>query len=95
MHLELETLLDLYLLQDEFLRGGALRGGEGDEVGAGGEVLEREGNRMILPPLTLPYTSLSRLRLDLYNPFLLFPKRLFSIPVYYIFYILLNFLFSI
>ena len=40
MHLELETLLDLYLLQDEFLRGGALRGGEGDEVGAGGEVLE-------------------------------------------------------
>ena len=43
MHLELETLLDLYLLQDEFLRGGALRGGEGDEVGAGGEVTEGEG----------------------------------------------------
>ncbi len=39
MHQDLDTLLDLYLLQDEFLRGGALRGGEGDEVGAGGEVL--------------------------------------------------------
>ena len=43
MHLELDTLLDLYLLQDEFLRGGALWRGEGDEVGAGGEVTEREG----------------------------------------------------
>ena len=43
MHLELDTLLDLYLLQDEFLRGGDLRGGEGDEVGACGEVTEGEG----------------------------------------------------
>ena len=31
------------LLQDEFLRGGALWRGEGDEVGAGGEVTEGEG----------------------------------------------------
>ena len=43
MHLELETLLDHYLLQDEFLRGGALWREEGDEVGAGGEVTEGEG----------------------------------------------------
>ena len=31
MHLDLDTLLDLYLLQDEFLRGGALWRGEGGQ----------------------------------------------------------------
>ena len=36
MHLELETLLDLYLLQDEFLRGGACGGADNGYVGAFG-----------------------------------------------------------
>ena len=43
--MELETLLDLYLLQDEFLRGGALRGGGlSDELVCVPCAIDRKGN---------------------------------------------------
>ena len=43
MHLELETLLDLYLLQDEFLRGGACGGADNGYVGERSSRTKRRG----------------------------------------------------